>query len=287
VGRSVEYHRPGSLSEACDLLRTLGPSALPLAGGTDVLVDLRRGTKKPDHLVSLADLEELREITLEDGQLRLGALVTPSQIQGSKKVGSARPELLDAVAVFGTPQVRHRATLGGNLCTAASCADLPPLLLALGARVRVATPEGSRELLLEEFFGDHRNTVLEPGHILSEVVLSTRVPEEGAAYQTFGLRATNFITVAGAAAYVRMEDGRCTRARLALGAVAPTPFLVEVAGEALVGGELSDDDLANVGMAAAEAATPISDVRGSAEHRTGLVELLSVRALQVARERAR
>ena len=251
------------------------------------MVDLRRGSKQPRHLVSLANLHELRGIGVDGGELRIGALVTPAQLQASEQARSARPELLDAVGVFGTPQVRHRATVGGSLCTAASCGDLAPLLMALGARVVVEGPEERRAFLLEEFFGDHRRTVLEPGHILSEVIVSTRGLGEGAAYKAFGLRATNFITVAGAAAYLRLEGGQCTDARLALGAVAPTPVLVPAAEQWLVGSSLSDGDLASVGLAAGKAATPISDLRGSAEHRRELVVKLSVRALQVARERAR
>lgn len=284
---SVEYHRPGSLSEACDLLYNLGADAVPLAGGTDVMVDLRRGLKRPSHLVSLADLHELREISLENGELRIGALVTPAQIEASSEVHVSRPELMDAVGVFGTPQVRRRATVGGNLCTAASCGDLAPLLMALGARVVVATPEGARNLSLVEFFGDHRKTVLEPGHLLAEVIIPARVTGEGAAYRAFGLRATNFITVAGAAAYLRVDGARCTEARLALGAVAPTPFLVPGAAQVLVGTDLRDEDLTKVGLAAGAAATPISDIRGSAEHRRELVIGLCVRALRASRERAR
>jgi carbon-monoxide dehydrogenase medium subunit len=241
----------------------------------------------PRHLVSLSGLDDLREITLEDGQLRIGALVTPAQLQTSSEVALARPELLDAVRVFGTPQVRNRATVGGNLCTAASCADFTPLLMALGAHITIATPEGSRGMPLAEFFGDHRSTHLGPGHILSEVIVSERTRGEGAAYEAFGLRASNSITVAGAAAHVRMEEGRCTGARLALGAVAPTAFLVQAAETALVGSSLGDDDLAGVGAAAAEASAPLSDIRGSAEHRRELVERLSIRALESARERAR
>ena len=286
VGRSMEYHRPGSLSHACDLLRTLGPDAVPLAGGTDVMVDLRRRTLEPRHLVSLSGLEELREITCQDGSLRIGALVTPAQLSASEQVSLSRPELLDAVGVFGTPQVRHRATVGGNLCTAASCGDLAPLLLALGARVVVVNPDGVQELSLEAFFGDHRETILEPGHLLAEVILPERVPGEGAAYQAFGLRATNFITVASVASFLRSEGGRCTAARLALGAVAPTPMLVPAVEDGLVGGSLGDDDLAEIGAVAGRAATPISDIRGSAEHRRELVERLCVRALGIARERA-
>ena len=251
------------------------------------MVDLRRGSSKPRHLVSLAGLNELRRILVDDGELRIGALVTPSQIEASADVLSTRPELMDAVAVFGTPQVRRRATLGGNLCTAASCGDLAPLLMALGTRVVVATPGGPSDISLLEFFGDHRKTVLEPGHLLAEVIIPARVPGEGAAYKAFGLRATNFITVAGAAAYLEVREGRCTNARMALGAVAPTPVLVQDAAKGLVGTELLDEDLASAGLEAGKEATPISDIRGSAEHRREVVVQLCVRALHAARERAR
>jgi carbon-monoxide dehydrogenase medium subunit len=140
---------------------------------------------------------------------------------------------------------------------------------------------------LNAFFGDHRKALLEPGEILAEIVLPEKKPSEGAAYEAFGLRASNFITVAGVAAYLRTGEGRCLEARLALGAVGPTPFLVPAAGEALVGTELTDDALAEAGETAADAAAPISDIRGSAGHRRELVMTLSSKALRTARERAR
>lgn len=286
VGRSIEYHRPSSLADACELLRQFGDTAIPLAGGTDVVVDLRRGAKAPKHLVSLAGLHGLREISLGGGMLRIGALVTPAQLQSSEEVLSSRPELLDAVGVFGTPQVRNRATVGGNLCTAASCADLTPILLALDARVGLATPEGPRGIPLVDLFGDHRATLLRPGHLVSEVMIPAKGPGEGAAYEAFGLRATNSITVAGAAAYLLLEEGQCIGARLALGAVAPTAFLVKAATEVLVGTEGGDAELEEVGRLAAVEAAPISDIRGSEVHRRELVERLAVRAFQAARRRA-
>ena len=283
---SFEYHRPVSLSEACALLSKLGREALPLAGGTDVIVDLRRGLKRPRHLVSLSDLEELRQIVVEDGELRIGASITPAQLEASDLVASARPELLDAVGAFGTPQVRNRATIGGNLCSAASCGDLAPLLVALSARAVVAGPEMRRELSLDEFFGDHRRTVLEAGEILVEVVVPVRGSGEGAAYQVFGLRAANYITVAGVAAFVQLEKAVCRQARIALGAVGPTPSLVPSAAERLVGNPLDETVIGEAARAARQAAAPISDVRGSAEHRRELVEALCVRALRAAGERA-
>jgi carbon-monoxide dehydrogenase medium subunit len=250
------------------------------------MVELRRGAKKPRHLVSLTNLTELRAVVRDDESIRIGALVTPAEMELSETIASDRPELLDAIRVFGTPQVRRRATIGGNLCTAASCADFSPILLALGARVVVTGPVESRELSVAEFFGDHRKTVLRNGHLLSQIVLPLRNPGDGAAYEAFGLRATNFITVVGVAAFVRVEGGVCADARLALGAVAPTPILVVGVEDRLKGSRLGDEDLGPVAAIAAEAAQPISDIRGSAEHRRELVGELSIRALRKARERA-
>lgn len=257
-----------------------------MAGGTDVLVDLHRGSRRPDHLVALGGLPELTKVTIRDGVLRIGALSTPARLEASEAVRLHRPELLDAIGIFGTPQVRHRATLGGNLCTASSCGDLPPILLALNARVVLAAADGARELPLAEFFSHHRKTVLGPGEILAEVLVPMRSPGEGAAYEAFGQRAANFITVASVAAWVHVQDGRCTGARVALGAVSPTPLLVTEAEAALVGSRLEEEDLPEVALAARAAAAPISDVRGSAEHRRELAAALCVRALRRARGRA-
>jgi CO/xanthine dehydrogenase FAD-binding subunit len=237
-------------------------------------------------MVSLTGLTELRAITKEDDSVRIGALVTPAELEESEAIASARPELLDAVRVFGTPQVRNRATIGGNLCTAASCADLLPILLALDAQVVVTGPVESKVLSVGDFFGDHRKTVLRNGYLLSEIVLPARLPGEGAAYEAFGLRATNFISVASAAAFLRVEEGSCAEARIALGAVAPTPVLVGGVEEHLVGRALDEDAFSYVARLASEAAKPISDIRGSAEHRRELVIELSFRVLEKARERA-
>lgn len=280
-----EYHRPVSLKEACVLLRRLGEDALPLAGGTDLLVDIRRGAKRAGHMVSLADLDELRGVEVDGGELRIGALVTPAQLGDSELVRKSRPELLDVVAVFGTPQVRNRATVGGSLCTAASCGDLAPLLVAMGARVEVAGPEGIGEVTLEGFFHQHRRTALEAGEILVAVKLPVRSAQDGGAYRAFGLRADNFITVAGVAAWVSMGGGICTGARIALGAVAPTPLRAPAAEARLVGTTLDEGVTRAAARAAREAAVPISDLRGSEEHRRELVEALCERALVAATER--
>jgi carbon-monoxide dehydrogenase medium subunit len=247
---------------------------------------MKRGSKRPTHLVSLSAVEELKRIALAGDELRIGALVTPAALETSGEVHSARPELLDAVRVFGTPQVRYRATVGGNLCTAASCGDLAPILMALGAGVGIQGPDGRRDLSLEDFFQDHRKTRLREGEILVEIVVPVRAPGEGVAYDAFGLRAANFITVAGVAAALRIGDGVCRGARIALGAVAPTPLLVPSAQERLLGSRLDEDRIREASVAAREAAAPISDVRGSSRHRSELVEVLCGRVLAKARDRA-
>jgi len=270
---ALDYHRPATLEQACELLRDFGDEGVALAGGTDVVVDLRRGAMGARHLVSLRELGELRGIRVEDGVLRIGALTTPAELGAAAEIEAVRPELLDAVRGFAGPQIRNVATVGGNLCTAASCGDLAPMLIALGASVRVVGPGGEREMALEELFRDVRETVLALGEILVEVAVPVRKPGEGARYEAFGRRAASFITVAGVAAYVRLADRYC---RVVLGAVAPTPVVVP----------LEDTDIEKAAAAARAAALPISDVRGSAEHRRDLVEVLTRRALRVAQERA-
>jgi carbon-monoxide dehydrogenase medium subunit len=274
------------LRQACELLRQLGPEASVLAGGTDVLVDIKRGSNRPAHLVSLSGLEDLKRIVLEGDELRIGALVTPAALEASREIRSVRPELLDAVGVFGTPQVRHRATVGGNLCTAASCGDLAPLLMVLGAEVSIQGLDGRRVLSLEEFFQDHRKTRLGEDEILVEVKVPVRASGDGAGYEAFGLRAANFITVAGVAASLRIGEGVCRGARLALGAVAPTPLPVPAAQEWLLGRRLDGECIRGAARAARDAAAPISDIRGSSQHRSELVEVLCRRVLEKAWDRA-
>lgn len=285
--RVPTYHRPSSLEEACSLLAELGPEALALAGGTDVVPDIRRGAKRPEHLVSLRDLDELHGIRIDDGQVRIGALVTAAEIGDADVLQSARPELPEVVDVFASPQIRNRATIGGNLCTAAACSDLVPLLMAVGARLVVVGPGGSREIAVEEFFEDVRLTVLSAGEIVVAVVVPARQAGEGAHYETFGMRAAAFITVAGVAAAVHLDGDTCSRARVVLSAVAPTPMLVPAAGAALVGGGLDDEAIERAAAAARQASLPISDIRGSAEHRRELVEVLTRRAVHAAAAKAR
>ncbi len=290
----LAYCRPSSLPEACELLAALGDDAVVLAGGTDVVVDLQRGAHSGRTLVSLADVDELLGVARAGDALRIGARTTPAELAASPLVPEVRPELADALGVLGSPQVRNRATVGGNLCSAAPCGDLPPLLIALGARAVLAGPEGRRELPLDAFFLSKREVALRPGELLAEVLVPIRRDGEGAAYEVFGQRAAVFITVAGVAASLRIQGGVCTEARVVLGAVAPIPLVVPEAAAALLdrplGGPPDAGLEAGLGIAAAAAraaASPIADVRGTVEHRLELVEVLAGRALKTALRRAR
>lgn len=282
---TLAYHRPASLGEAVDLLARLD-DAVPLAGGTDVIVDLRRGSRTARHVVSLRDLDALRGVTLEAASLRIGALTTPAELAASDAVRAGRPELLEAVTAFGNRQVRNRATIGGNLCTATSCADLPPVLMACGAGLELRGPEGSRTLPLEALFLDARTTALGRAELLVAVTLPAKTAADGAAYEPFGLRAASFITVAGVAAWIRLEGGSCRDARVVLGAVSPTALLVPEAGARLVGGSVDAAAIDAAAAIAREAARPRSDVRGSGAYRSDLVEVLAKRALTRALEGA-
>lgn len=283
---ALEYHRPATLLEACGLLERLGAEAIPLAGGTDVVVDMRRGATRARHVVSLADLSELRGIAADGGVLRIGALASPADLERSAAIGAGRPELLDAVEVFGGPQIRNRATVGGNLCTATPCGDLAPLLVAFGATVVLVGPSGRREIPLDRFFTGPRTTVRERAEILVEVRVPARIPGEGARYEAFGLRRANFITVAGVAAAVRMARNVCRSARVVLAAVAPIPFLLPDVAKCLEGRALDDASIGAAADMASDLALPISDVRGSADHRRRLVRALAARAIRGAAARA-
>ena len=277
-----DYHRPASLPQALELLAQLGESARPLAGGTDLLVNLKLKKLAPQALVDLSGLEELRGRASQNGRLHLGALTTAARLAAG---GLEVPRLLSlAAGVLGSPQVRHRATLGGNLVTARPAADLCLPLLALGAKALLAGPKGQREVDLDGFFQGPGYTIKEPGEILTGVVLDAPRPGVGGGYQKLGLRQALEIALVNVAAHVELEaDGQhVALARVALGAVAPTPLLARRAAEVLQGAAADEKNLAAAAEAAAAEAKPIDDHRGSAAYRRDMVRALTLRALRQA-----
>lgn len=283
---TCELHEPTGLAEAAQLLAQFPGRARLLAGGTDLLVDLKSARTTAGHLVSLARIESLRGIENRSG-LRLGAMTTIAQIERSPLVRGPFAALRDAARLMASPQVRHLATIGGNIASAVPCADLPPVLGVLDALVVLWSPHGERTAALAEFFTGPRQTIRREDEVLIAILVPQPPPRFGAAYERFALREGNSIAVASVAASLTLDEGGAMRAaRLMLGAVAPIPLPVRVVEEALRGRRLEEtlDEAAEI---AADAARPISDVRGSAAFRRRLVRVLTRRALLAAHQRAR
>jgi carbon-monoxide dehydrogenase medium subunit len=283
----VELHQAATLDEAVATLTRYAPESRILAGGTDLLVDLKSARVRTRHLISLQRIAALRGITEVAGRLRIGALTTITQLANSPIVREGFAPLLDAATQMAAPQIRNVATVGGNIASAVPCADLPPILIAMNAAVVLWSPAGEREVPLDAFFSGPRQTVRRGDEVLTAVLVPKPPPGFGAAYARFALRDGNAIAVAAVAASVRLEGHNVIRdARMVLGAVAPIPLLVQSAGAALLGQAPTEDSFTRAAEAAMKAAEPLSDVRGSAEFRRELVRVLTRRALRAAWHRA-
>ena len=277
-----EYYRPSNLEQALALLREMGDQAHPLAGGTDLLVNLKLKKLAPKALLDLGGLEELKGSRADGGQVSLGALNSASRLASG---GPHVPRLLAMGAgALGSPQVRNRATLGGNLVTARPAADLCLPLLALGARAVLTGPQGSREVSLDGYFQGPGYTVKEPGEILTRVLLEAPKPGQGGGYQKLGLRQALEIALVNVAAHLELEpDGKTiAMARVALGAVAPVPMLAPSAAQVLQGAKADEKSFTAAAQAAAADAKPIDDHRGSAAYRRDMARTLTLRALRQA-----
>jgi CO/xanthine dehydrogenase FAD-binding subunit len=282
--REFDYVRPASLEEACAALVCDDGPVRPLAGGTDLLVQMRDGGLRPRRLVSLRDVPGLRFIRLnDDGSLAIGAATTLAAIEDSPEVRRYFPAIAEAASFIGSVQVRDRATIGGNLCNAAPSADTASILIAYGAVATISDGQGERTVPLEEFFTGPGQTVLRPGELLVDVVVPPAPPGcFGKYYKTFR-SAMDCCTVGVAVWSVFGDDGSLEDVRLVMGAVAPTPMRATACEGLLRGRRLDDELIAAVGQRAAEEIRPIDDVRASAEYRRVLADVLTKRALTAAR----
>jgi len=288
--KAFEYLAPKTLGDVVSLLAEKGDRARILAGGTDLIVQVREGRRAPDWLVDVKHIPEVNELTYDPiNGLRIGAAVPCYRLYEHPDLPHAYPGLIDAVSLIGGIQIQSRASVGGNLCNASPAADTIPALIAARAVCVLAGPDGPRELPVENFCTGPGQTALRRGELLVSLRLLPPLPQSGSAYLRFIPRNEMDIAVVGAGVAVALEGGRthCTAARVALAAVAPTPLLVHEAGEALVGGTLTDDDLERAATRAQAAARPISDLRGDADFRRHLVGVLVKRALKIAIARAK
>ncbi len=283
----VELHETTTLKQAATLMARYGPDARLLAGGTDLLVDLKTGRIGVRHLVSINRIDSLRGVSKRGNPLGIGALTTVTELDRSPIVHRQFSPLLDATRKMAALQVRNAATVGGNIASAVPCADLPPILIAMNASVVLWSPGGRREAPLETFFTGARRTILRRDEILTKVLIPKPPTGFGAAYARLQLRDGNAIAVAAVAASLTLDgDGMIRDARVVLGAVAPVPVLVREAGVALIGRPPGEEVFRLAADAATRAAEPISDVRGSAEYRRQMVGVMAGRALARAYDRS-
>ena len=284
-----KYHRPASIQDACRILAE-SPDAAPLAGGTDLLVEIKQGGRRHRDIVSLTSIARLRAIEKDKGALIIGACATHNEIKASPAVHETFPAIAVAAGAIGTDQIRNRATVGGNLCTGASCSDMAPMLMALDAEVEITSAETTRILPLEEFFVSHRATRLRKGEIMTNIIVPNNGRRIAGWYEKFGQRGAAAIAVASAAVALTLDGDMCSEARIVIGAVAPTPKLSEGASSTLAGQPLEaltmdSPLLARTGMAAATDSQPIDDIRGSADYRRTIIRVVTQRAVLRALER--
>jgi carbon-monoxide dehydrogenase medium subunit len=289
VVKEIDYAAPTTLAEAAALLA--GNGARALAGGTDIIVQVRENRRDAGLLVDLKNVPDLNALSFgaKEG-LILGAAVPCYRVAEHTDIRKRYPGLVDAVALIGGVQIQNRASVGGNLCNASPAADSIPALIALGATAVVVSPSGARKTIaVEHFCTGPGRTLLAPGDVLVHLHVPTPAPNSGNAYLRFIPRNEMDIAVVGAGVALTLNDNKttCISARIALGAVGPTPLLVPDAGAALAGTSLADADIERAAALAQAAAKPISDMRGSADYRRHLVYVLVKRALRIALGRAK
>lgn len=275
-----ELLTPQTLPQALDALAEGGPDAAPLAGGTNLLVDMRGGRRRPGTLVDLGKLDELRGVRLDDGHVVVGGCTSIAALMVDPLIARYASVLADAAAVLGNPLIRNRATIAGNLADGSPAADTVPPLLVLDAEVELASQAGTRRLPLDEFLLGPGQTLRQPDELLTAVRWPLPPPRSRAAFYKIGLRKADAIAVVSVGVIVsRDEDGRCERVRIALGSVAPRVIRARAAEDALRGQPLTEELVAQAARLSAGATSPIDDLRGSANYRRRATEALVRRLL--------
>ena len=284
----MQYEAPQTLEAASALLAGAGGVARVLAGGTDLLVQMRGEFVDPDLIVDIKNIPEMRTIAFENNRYRVGAAVTGMEIMEHEGFNKTWPGVVDGVSLIGSIQIRGRATMGGNLCNASPAADSVPALVVAGALASVAGPAGRRDVPVEEIAVGPGKTSLNKGEIVASFLFPELASHSGGAYLRFIPRTEMDIAVVGAGVDLTLgTDGVCTRAKVALGAVAERVLVVADGAAALVGTKVDEAALEALAAAASAACRPIDDKRGTIEFRTDVAGVLAKRAALKAVGRAR
>lgn len=284
--KRFDYLAPTSLREAVEILAE-NPETLPLAGGTDLLVQIKERHRPVSAVMSLKRVQEVHEFA-NNGVLTIGSAVKVGRIAADSWVQQYFTSLAAGAGLIGSVQIQNMATVGGNICNASPSADTAPPLLALDTQLLIASAQGERTLPLSDFFLGPGRTALQPGELLKAILLPHPKTRSGSFYYRHTPRAHMDIAVVGSAAMLGLdEEGRIAEARIALGAVAPTPVRAPDAEALLIGETPCEELFAHAASAAVAAARPIDDLRASADYRRHLVKIFTQRALRQAFVRAK
>ena len=283
----MRYESPATVEAAVKLLAGEAGVARVLAGGTDLLVQMRSGSVEPDLVVDIKRIPDMRRIVAEDGGFRVGAAVPSAELREHPELRKAWPGVIEAANLIGSTQIQGRATIVGNLCNASPAADSVPAMIAANATARIVGPKGQRDVPVGDIATAPGKTSLAKGEFVASVFLPKRPPHSGDAYLRFIPRTEMDIAVVGVGVSVTLDgSGKVAAARVSLGAVAARALLGEDAAKALIGSKGEEAAMARLAAAASAAARPIDDKRGTKEFRIKVAGVLARRAAAIAIERA-
>lgn len=279
--KTFEYHNPGTLEQAISLLAQYNGQARLLAGGTDLIVEMRNGVLSPNAVIDLKGIPDLYFLKDEKESLRIGALVTIRDIEASPLIAERFSLLKETARVMASFQVRNRATLGGNICHASPAADMVPPLIGLGSKIKIAGKNGERVMELEDLFVGPGKTRIDPGEILKEIIVPKQhAPWEGTYLKLSPRKLTDLAVVGIALVFLRAQGSKCEDVRIVMGAVAPKAIRAKEAERCLTGKEVDERLILEAAEKAMQEASPITDVRGSDWYRRKMVKVLVERGLR-------
>lgn len=284
---NFEILTPLTTVEASKLMTKYGDDAIIYAGGTDILVMMREGKLQARYLIDIKHIESLKEMQiLSNGGVKIGTCCTFNEIIQNQYIHDHYPQFLDGMCKIGSLQIRHLATIGGNVCNAIPSADSVPALLVSDAVVEIENENGKRKVPLCKFYINHRRTVLKKGELVTAFVIPPMRLGQGATYIKYTRRKAMDIALFGVAAFLEIENGRCVVARVAVASASPTPTRVKEAEDFLVGHELTEDVIIRAGKVTADSINPRSSVRSSSEYRKRLARVLTPRVIRQSLDRA-
>lgn len=282
-----DFHEPASVGEACEILETYGPKAQLMAGGTDLMVNMKKKVISPDHVVSLEQIADMQDVEEKDDRILIGARYTVSGLTVNPLVMQNLGALCAGAKALGSPLVRNRATIGGNIGSARPAADLPPSLIAYGATAKLVSRKGIRDIALGDFFKGPGFTALRPDEVLTHIHVPKLRDGEGAGYINIGVRKSCDCNIATVASFIALDSsGSIKKARIVMGSVGPTFMRANTAETVLIGQKPDEAVFLKAGEAASGDCTPIDDFRGAASYRRALVNVLTQRTLTIAHSQA-